>query len=66
MELRKKKNESGQALTEYVLLLMIVVPALVYFVGTLAGTFYKSSAKYGGFIEKQMRTGAAPATIWTK
>ena len=65
-ELRKNRKESGQALTEYVLLLAIVVPALIYFLGTLSSSFYKTSARYGGSLERQMRTGAAPASIWTK
>jgi hypothetical protein len=62
----KKNPESGQAITEYILLLSIILVALGVFVGKISGSFYKKSASYGGYFEKQIRTGAAPASIWTK
>ena len=63
---RKKKNESGQAIVEYILLLSIVVATSAFFMKTLTGLFDKTAATMGAKIEVQIRTGNAPATIWNK
>ena len=62
----RKKRESGQALVEYMLLVSIIVGLMVGFVGKLTGTFDKTTIRLGGKIERQLRTGSAPATIWKK
>lgn len=58
--------ESGQAILEYVLLLTIVLGALTYFVQAISGKMDQTTAINGGSLEKQLRTGSAPASIWTK
>lgn len=63
---KNKHTESGQAIVEYVLLLSIVLGIMVYFMNTLTGSFDDSTARFGGKIEKQIRTGSAPASVWTK
>ncbi len=61
-----KSQTSGQAIMEYVLLLSMVLGVVTYTLRLLYGGMDKSTAKYGGIVEKQLRTGSAPASIWTK
>ena len=63
---RKRSNQSGQAITEYILLLAIVVGLVAFFMHTITGSFDQTTALFGGKIEKQIRTGSAPATVWNK
>ena len=65
---RKKKNRknSGQAVLEYILLLSIIIGIVTFSLRNLTGAMDKMTAKYGGTMEKQLRTGSAPASIWTK
>ena len=51
---------------EYILLLSIVVVGLGLFIQKVTGAFDSSTAIRGALIEKQLRAGAAPASIWTK
>jgi hypothetical protein len=62
----RKKKQSGQAILEYVLLLTIVFGAVGYFLHQLTHGLDVTTAKYGGTVEKQLRTGAAPASVWNK
>ena len=63
---KRNRNESGQAITEYVLLLAIVLGMLSLFISKLTGSFDVATVGLGGKMEKQLRTGKAPASIWTK
>ena len=63
---KKNKNEGGQAILEYILLLSIVIPGLIYGVRLLTGASDKSTALYGGSLEKQLKTGSADIKIWNK
>ena len=51
---------------EYIILLTIVMGTMTYFIGKMTSGFDMTTAKYGGAVEKQLRTGSAPATIWNK
>ncbi|MBC7396094.1 MAG: hypothetical protein H7333_01510 [Bdellovibrionales bacterium] len=63
---KRKNKESGQALIEYILLLTIVFGFVIFFVQKLTGTFDTTTLSLGGKMERQLRTGAAPASLWTK
>ncbi len=63
---KTRSNQSGQAITEYILLLSIVVGLFVAILGNFTNAFYKITLGLGGKMELQMRTGRAPATLWTK
>jgi hypothetical protein len=63
---KSKSGQSGQAIVEYILLLSIVVGMLVAFLSNFTNTFDKATLGLGGKMEVQMRTGRAPATLWTK
>ena len=60
------RHEGGQAILEYILLLAIVLVGLGLFLQKLPSAFDSSAAARGGSLEKQLRTGSAPATLWTK
>lgn len=59
-------NEGGQAILEYVLLLSIVLVGLGLFLQKISTGFDAMTAQRGGALEQQIRTGSAPASIWTK
>ena len=63
---KRGNQESGQAITEYILLLAIVLGMVSLFLSKLTGSFDLATTAMGGKIEKQLRTGKAPASIWTK
>jgi Flp pilus assembly pilin Flp len=63
---RQKRNQSGQALVEYVILLSIVVGIVAVFMNKLSGAFDVTTARYGGKVEQQLRTGNAPPSIWDR
>lgn len=63
---RNRKKQAGQAILEYVILLSIVMTIMVYFMNTLGNSYDNTSLKLGGAVERQLRSGAAPATLWTK
>ena len=59
-------NEGGQAVLEYILLLAIVLGGLALFLKQVSSSFDLMTATNGAKIEVQMRTGSAPASLWTK
>jgi len=59
-------NEGGQAIVEYILLLSIVLIGLGLFLQKISTGFDAMTAQRGGALEKQIRTGSAPASLWTK
>ena len=59
-------QKSGQAVIEYVILLAITVGGMLYFIRTMTGAFDQSVPKMGGTFERQLRAGAAPASLWKK
>ncbi len=56
----------GQALLEYVILLAITAGIGVYVFRTLNDNLDRSIPKIGGNLEKQLRSGAASASLWRK
>jgi hypothetical protein len=63
---KPKSGQSGQAIVEYILLLSIVIGMLSVFLAKFTSTFDTATIGLGGKMEVQMRTGRAPATLWTK
>lgn len=61
-----KKAQSGQALVEYIILLSIIVSVVAVFMNRVTGAFDVTTARYGGRIEQQLRTGSAPPTVWNR
>jgi hypothetical protein len=61
-----RQSQSGQALIEYVLLLSIVVTIAIASIDRFTGLFDQLTARYGGKVEQQIRTGSAPPTIWNR
>lgn len=59
-------NQGGQAIVEYVLLLSIVLVGLGLFLQKATSAFDVMTARRGGLIEQQIRTGSAPPSIWKK
>jgi hypothetical protein len=63
---KDRSSISGQAITEYIILLLIVVIGLGFFVRQIGVASGNMTAGIGGKLEKQLRTGSAPPDIWTK
>ena len=61
-----KASKSGQAIIEYIILLSIVVVGLALFLSKYTGLFDNMTVRMGGAMESQLRTGKAPASVWTK
>ncbi len=62
---RAHAENSGQAVLEYILLLAITVTLVVGFSKTILDTLDKGVLKFGGRLEKTLKTGRAPANVWT-
>jgi TRAP-type mannitol/chloroaromatic compound transport system permease small subunit len=63
--LPNKKN-SGQALIEYIILLSIMIGIFALILPGLSKTFDVATTAISGKMETQLRTGMAPATLWTQ
>ncbi len=63
---KRERNESGQAVLEYVILLGITVGIVVAFTRNLMAGVDKAIPKWGRNLEIQLRAGAAPASLWDK
>jgi len=53
-------------MVEYILLLTIVVVGAGFFMQTLSKAIDQMTAAQGGKLERQIRTGSAPASLWKK
>lgn len=62
--MKKRSNESGQAVLEYIILLSITMGIVVAFAKNMTSIFDQGAPKIGGKFEKQIRAGAAPAGLW--
>jgi len=56
----------GQAILEYMILLVITVSIGIAAFKTLTQKLDQSIPKIGGNLEKQLRSGAGPASLWRK
>ena len=63
---KRRKNESGQAVVEYIILLSIAIGVMALFVRSLTTGIDKTIPKWGRGMEVQLRAGAAPASLWKK
>jgi Flp pilus assembly pilin Flp len=61
---RLQDDESGQAVTEYVLILAAAVIGAASLARTLLGVLDQGILKLGGQLEKDLKTGRAPLNVW--
>ena len=59
------KDDGGQAVTEYILLLSVVVGAGIALKNGIITAIDKGILLFGGQLEKDLKSGRAPVTIWT-
>lgn len=58
------RDEEGQALTEYILILSAAVVGCVTLAKTILGTLDKGILRLGAQLEKDLQTGRAPLSVW--
>ena len=58
------RDESGQGLTEYVLLLSVVVVAAGAMGKALMRALDRGILTFGGQLERHLKTGRAPLSVW--
>ena len=61
---RFAREESGQAITEYVILLAFAVGTAIAFARGILGVIDKGILKLGGQLEKDLKTGRSPLSVW--
>lgn len=59
------KNESGQATVEYILILGMAILAASGIGRGLMAVMDRGVVGLGGKLEQQLKTGRAPADVWT-
>lgn len=59
------KDESGQAVTEYILLLSFVIVMAVTMARGILGAAEGGVLGFGARFEKNLKTGRAPLSVWT-
>jgi len=58
-------DESGQAVTEYILLLSLSLASAVALSKAILTALDKFTAVFGGQLEKDLKTGGTVYTIWS-
>jgi Flp pilus assembly pilin Flp len=58
------RDDSGQAFTEYLLLLSIAVVGAAALARAIMDVLDKGILKLGGQLEKDLKTGRAPLSVW--
>ena len=58
------KDESGQATLEYILLLLVVFSLALGLSKTFTTNLDSSMRRLGGQLEKDLKTGRAPVSVW--
>lgn len=58
------QDESGQAITEYILLLSVIVVGAAALTKSILGVLDKGILRLGGQLEKDLKTGRAPLNVW--
>lgn len=61
---QKLNNESGQAITEYILLLGIIVTLAVGVIAAIQGAVDRSILKFGSRLEHTLKTGRLKPNVW--
>jgi len=60
----RKKFSAGQATVEYILLLSIVVLGSVFLIKGIVTSLDDAVTVVGGKLEKQLKTGRDPISVW--
>ncbi len=61
---KKSHTQKGQATLEYIFVLSFSVVTAVFMARFLMGKLDNKVLQLGGTIEKQLKTGRAPVSIW--
>jgi Flp pilus assembly pilin Flp len=61
---RLAKDEDGQALTEYVLIMSAVLVGAVGLAKGILNVLDRGVLRLGGQLEKDLKTGRAPVHVW--
>ena len=61
---RARADDSGQAITEYILLLALTFSMTILVMRAAVKTLSAIVLTFGGFLEKDLKTGRAPLGIW--
>jgi Flp pilus assembly pilin Flp len=61
---RFARDDSGQAITEYILLLALIMAGLVAIARGLLSTLNTVTLAIGGELEKDLKTGRVPLSAW--
>lgn len=59
-----KRDDQGQATLEYIFILSFAVGIAVVMARVLMGQLDNKVLQLGGALEKQLKTGRAPVSIW--
>ncbi len=59
------RDDSGQAVTEYVLLLSMTLTGTVLIARGILGLLDTITAHFGGQLEKDLKTGRAPISVFS-
>ncbi len=62
--LRLQSDDSGQAITEYILLLSFVMAGVAAIMRALLPALNTVTMTIGGELEKDLKTGRAPLDVW--
>jgi Flp pilus assembly pilin Flp len=58
------KDENGQATVEYILLLSITVVGAASFARVIMSSLDRAVLRLGGQLEKDLKSGRAPLSVW--
>jgi Flp pilus assembly pilin Flp len=61
---RFARDDSGQAITEYILLLALIMAALVAIANGMLSLLNTVTLAIGGELEKDLKTGRVPLSAW--
>ena len=57
-------DDSGQATVEYVLLVSLSVGIAALFLRTIGAALDRGTLRFGGILEKRLKSGRAPLYVW--
>ena len=61
---RVGQGESGQAITEYIILLLFVVGVAVGMTRTILKSIDSGILRLGGQLQRDLKTGRSPLNVW--
>lgn len=62
--LRFFSDDSGQAVVEYVLLLSLAVGIATLFLRAVGAALDRGTLRFGGTLERRLKSGRAPLYVW--